>query len=210
MKNKPFTYIIMLALVLALALPGSLVVAAEEDMMCYGHNDPAIALIKFEGPGTFYYEGVVVVVSGATVTFSQPVRFCVKAGTSNSGEQTGTSYTVDFENTGGQFPDISHVVIYEILDFGQWCSPGYWRQEQHLDSWELTGYHPEDPFMGTVVLSPQGLSADATLTPTLWQVLQSPQWYGGETFNLVGDLLSDTHPDVNFSGTRVEDSCPLD
>jgi len=40
-------------------------------------------------------------------------------------------------------------------------------------------------------------------------VLQSPQYYGGDAFNAVGDLLSAAHPDVNFNGERIEDSCPL-
>jgi hypothetical protein len=31
----------------------------------------------------------------------------------------------------------------------------------------------------------------------------------GEAFNAVDDLLSDAHSDVNFDGTRMEDSCPL-
>lgn len=49
----------------------------------------------------------------------------------------------------------------------------------------------------------------ATTNPTLWEVLQAPQWYDGDAFNAVGDLLSAAHPDVNFTGERVEDSCPL-
>lgn len=95
----------------------------------------------------------------------------------------------------------------------EWCSPGYWRQLHHLDSWEPTGYSPEDSFSAIFGYNPP-LSkvcarTGATTTPTLWQVLQSPQCYGGEAFNAVGDLLSDAHPDVYFTGERVEDSCPL-
>jgi hypothetical protein len=149
------------------------------------------------------------------VTFSQPVSFCVKGGAANnSGYQSGTSYTVDFENDGGQIPDISHVVIYAFLEEeGEWCSPGYWRQPQHLDSWEATGFSPDDLFFEALdyypTLSKKGQTDGATTDPTLWQVLQAPQFYGGDAFNKVGDLLSGTHPDVNFQGTRVEDSCPL-
>lgn len=43
----------------------------------------------------------------------------------------------------------------------------------------------------------------------LLQVVQNPQWYGGGATNNVGDLLSGAHPDVNYTGERVEDSCPL-
>jgi hypothetical protein len=95
----------------------------------------------------------------------------------------------------------------------QWCSPGYWRQDQHLDSWAVTGYSPTDNFAAEIGYTPKlsklGLAAAASSDPSLWQVLQSPQWYGGEAFNAVGDLLSEAHPDINFTGERVEDSCPL-
>lgn len=94
----------------------------------------------------------------------------------------------------------------------QWCSPGYWRQEHHLDSWPTT-ISPDDPFVDALgyapTLSRKGERDGATTNPTLWEVLQNPQWYGGDDFNAVGDLLSAAHPDVNFTGERVEDSCPL-
>ena len=61
-----------------------------------------------------------VVVDGKTVTFTDAATgepfnvdsFCVKAGNTNSGPQSGSSYTVNFDNQGGQFPDISNLVIY--------------------------------------------------------------------------------------------------
>jgi hypothetical protein len=40
------------------------------------------------------------------------MQFCVKAGTDNSGLETGSSFTVDWLNNGGQTPDISYVVVY--------------------------------------------------------------------------------------------------
>jgi hypothetical protein len=99
------------------------------------------------------------------------------------------------------------------VEEGQWCSPGYWRQAHHLDSWLATGFSPDDLFFDALgyypTLSRKGQDDGATTNPTLWQVLQSPQWYGGDDFNAVGDLLSEAHPDVNFLGIRVEDSCPL-
>jgi len=97
---------------------------------------------------------------------------------------------------------------------GEWCSPGYWRQPQHLDSWAATGYSPDDLFYDIFKyyppLSKLAVESGATYNPTLLQVLQAPQYYGAEAFNAVGDLLSAAHPDVNFLGERVEDSCPLD
>lgn len=93
----------------------------------------------------------------------------------------------------------------------QWCSPGYWRQAHHLGAWEATGISPKTAYAlsPVITLSKKALKDGATATPTLWEVLQSPQWYGGAAFNAVGDLLSEAHPDVNFTGERVEDSCPL-
>lgn len=92
----------------------------------------------------------------------------------------------------------------------EWCSPGYWRQPHHLGSWEATGYSPDElysNYFGTNTLSKKaGIGAD----PTLWEVLQSPQTFGGTAFNNVGDLLSAAHPDVMWDGMeRTEDSCPL-
>ncbi|MGD7036083.1 hypothetical protein [Methylotuvimicrobium buryatense] len=114
--------------------------------------------------------------------------------------------------------DISHVTFCwnpdDAQDDGQWCSPGYWRQEHHYDSWAVTGYAPSDLFSVALgyypKLSKLGVRDGATANPTLGQVLNAPQYYGGDAFNAVGDLLSGAHPDVNFSGERVEDSCPLD
>ncbi len=88
----------------------------------------------------------------------------------------------------------------------QWCSPGYWRN--HPDAWAATGISPNTLY-GETAVSKLGQKAGAPTNPTLWQVLQSPQYYGGDAFNAVADLLSDAHPDVNFDGTRYEDSCPL-
>lgn len=112
--------------------------------------------------------------------------------------------------------DISHVTFCWNPDYtppGEWCSPGYWRQAHHLDSWDATDYSPDDSFYYALgyypTLSKQGQKSGATTNPTLWQVLQAPQYYGGDAFNAVGDLLSAAHPDVDFLGERVEDSCPL-
>ena len=119
-------------------------------------------------------------------------------------------------NNGGNIADLSNITFCwnpPVVAESQWRSPGFWRQSHHLASWDATGYSPDDMFYGALGYYPprtnQGVRQSATTNPTLWQVLQSPQWYGGEAFNAVGDLLSDAHPDVNFDGTRMKDSCPL-
>lgn len=88
---------------------------------------------------------------------------------------------------------------------GQWCSPGYWRQEHHLDSWEATGYKPTDYY--NAVIGSYGPQVPGN--PTLWEVLQNPKKYARTgAYNAVADLLSWAHPDVNFTGQRT-DYCPL-
>jgi hypothetical protein len=115
----------------------------------------------------------------------------------------------------GKYAGVSHInfCYNEPEQEPQWCSPGYWRQPHHLDSWEATGYSPDDLFFDALgyypMLSKKGTNDNAPTNPTLLEVLQNPQWYGGDAFNAVGDLLSEAHPDVDFDGMRVEDSCPL-
>jgi hypothetical protein len=101
--------------------------------------------------------------------------------------------------------EVSHVTFCWNLDeeppVAQWCSPGYWRQAHHLDSWP-TNVSPNDKY-NTII------GGNLIGDPSLLQVLQSPQIYKGDAFNKVGDYLSTQHPDVNFTGERVADSCPL-
>ena len=100
----------------------------------------------------------------------------------------------------GQPRDVSHTTFCynyepEEVYLGEWCSPGYWRQEQHLDSWAATGYSPDALFFDVFGYNPPrsklGVTTGATQTPTLWQVLQAPQWYEAAAFNAIGDLLSE-------------------
>jgi hypothetical protein len=97
----------------------------------------------------------------------------------------------------------------------EWCSPGYWRN--HLDEaaiaaaaggFSLSSTYASQ-FGSAPPLSKKAQKDGASANPTLLQVLQSPQWYGGAAFNNVADLLSENHPDIEFNGTRVEDGCPL-
>ena len=86
----------------------------------------------------------------------------------------------------------------------EWCSPGYWRN--HLDSWDEQGLFFSYE-IGAVTLSKLGVKREMTTNPTLLQVLQGPQYYGGAAYNAVADYLSGIY--VDFTGTRVPGSCPL-
>ena len=72
---------------------------------------------------------------------------------------------------------------------GEGCTPGYWRQEQHFDSW--TGYAPSDLF--------SSVFADAFPGQTLLDVV----WARGGGLNALGRhavaaLLNAAHPDVEY------------
>jgi hypothetical protein len=108
-------------------------------------------------------------------------------------------------DTGGSY---DHVIAckhisYDETEPGVWCSPGFWRNNPIAAAAAAAagGFSLDDPYADFY----DAIDGD----PTLWQVLMSPQTYGGGPFNDVGDLLSLSHPDVNFTGERVGDSCPL-
>jgi hypothetical protein len=78
------------------------------------------------------------------------------------------------------------------LDF-QGCTPGYWRQEHHFDSWVPTGYAPADDFNSV-------FGVTATFNP---HTLLDAVWLGGGGENAlarhaVAALLNAAHPDINY------------
>lgn len=79
------------------------------------------------------------------------------------------------------------------LDF-EGCTPGYWRQEQHFDSWVATGYATGDDF-NTV------FGVSASFDP---HTLLDAVWLGGGGENAlarhaVAALLNAASPDVNYA-----------
>jgi hypothetical protein len=121
---------------------------------------------------------------------------------------TADSGLVSPNNPAG-IPEISNFSFCYIEleeEMGQWCSPGYWRQEHHLDSWPMN-IDPDDMFS---VYFPD-YRTDVMTGVSLWDVLQNPQMYQGknmDAFNMVGDLLSE-HTLDNYDSSRP-DNCPLD
>lgn len=78
---------------------------------------------------------------------------------------------------------------------GEGCTPGYWRQEQHFDSW--TGYAPGDLF--------SSVFADAFPGQTLLDVV----WARGGGVNALGRhavaaLLNASSPGVDYDYTAAE------
>ena len=174
-------------------------------------------------------DGLTVTTNGTSVSFNSTFGIgavIVKGSNSAnvyeySPQQDSDSGLASPENSSGHSAGLSNITFCwnpeEVVEAAQWCSPGYWRQEQHLDSWEATGFTPSNFYVLNFDLSTLSFKLNkntknlglSQANPTLMNVLQYPQVYGGEAFNNVGDLLSEAHPDINFTGERVEDSCPL-
>lgn len=79
------------------------------------------------------------------------------------------------------------------------CTPGYWRQDQHFDSWVPTGYATSDDF--EVVFG-----VNASFDP---HTLLDAVWLGGGGENAlarhaVAALLNAAHPDVNYTYTVAQ------
>jgi hypothetical protein len=156
----------------------------------------------------------------AFLMFSAPAGYliykvCVKAGSGGAliidVDPPSATHLIDHPTVNS----VSHFVAYymedpNIEEIGEWCSPGFWRNNPIAVS--ETGVDMDDLYsdhFDALMVSARNISRGAVADPTLQQVLESPQWYGGEAFNNVGDLLSEAHPDVEYEGERVEDSCPL-
>jgi hypothetical protein len=97
--------------------------------------------------------------------------------------------------SGGRDPDGIQDTIIEVLvpprDF-EGCTPGYWKQDHHFDSWEPTGYEPEDDFGDEFGVDD---SWDDTFIEALWKK-------GGKEKALLrhatAALLNAAHPNVSY------------
>lgn len=130
-----------------------------------------------------------------TVTGTSQVSFKVDA---------TNSATVVFTNGEGPPPPPSG---------GEGCTPGYWKQSQHLDSWIATGYQPTqrlgDVFTG---VGAYRLGGEPLSRYTLLQALSFPDEAASTVDGAaqlllraaVAALLNAAHPDVDYSMTTAE------
>ena len=107
-------------------------------------------------------------------------------------------YYWSFSGGSGYTSGGDHLVCEPPPD-GDGCTPGFWRQPQHMDSWVATGYSPADDFdtvFGTGYFDP-----DITLGDAIWA-------QGGGLKKLArhgtAGLLSAAHPDVGYPLTVAE------
>jgi hypothetical protein len=86
------------------------------------------------------------------------------------------------------------------------CTPGYWKQPQHLDAWGPTGYSPSQT-LESVFDVPDAFGLDSAT------LLQALDFRGGSTLTgaarillrqAVAALLNAAHPDVDFGLAPAE------
>jgi len=112
-------------------------------------------------------------------------------------EATFYSMYLDGNRFDHRFGDLTTGLLQ--VQRGEWCPPDYWLQ--HLDSWPTK--HPTTARYND--LYRPALPGN----PTLLEVLESPETYGIPATNAVADMLSAVHPDIDYRGDRIQDSCPL-
>lgn len=89
----------------------------------------------------------------------------------------------------------------------QGCTPGYWKQPQHRDSWVATGFQPTDKF--NTVFGVTQYNKNNGTPYTLLEVLQTLNGNNDPIstnlgFHAVAALLSSAHPSVNYGYTPGE------
>jgi outer membrane biosynthesis protein TonB len=88
----------------------------------------------------------------------------------------------------------------------QGCTPGYWRQSQHLDSWVATGFSPTQTLESVFDVPNQYASDNYTLRQAL-NFRGSSSTTGSARILLraaVAALLNSAHPDVLYPRTTAE------
>jgi hypothetical protein len=87
------------------------------------------------------------------------------------------------------------------------CSPGYWKQKQHLGSWTATGFRTSDTFNAVF-----GVTRYVRNDGTPYTLLEVVQTLNGNRdpispnlgFHAVAALLNAAHPGINFGYTAGE------
>lgn len=94
------------------------------------------------------------------------------------------------------------------------CTPGYWKQPQHLDSWGATGFIPEDTTTQSAdtfntVFGVTNYVRNNGTPYTLLEVMRELNGNGDPIstnlgFHAVAALLNAAHPNVNYGYTSGE------
>lgn len=114
-RRQPVSILALAALLLTMLVPQTAAIASQPDNP--GGNCADGTMTFDNNPrGDFPFNGVTFTITSHTVTVTGgDAELCVKGSNANSGRlslKAGETYSVDFENNGGNFPAISNVVVY--------------------------------------------------------------------------------------------------
>jgi hypothetical protein len=164
-----------------------------------------ITMTGFSGNGTFYIEefkGLDQETSeGKIEAFVDGSKIGESSGQGDGSVETIVTTQTTF-NTSALFSlhgsgAVDDIKVCRVPEGGgEGCTPGYWKQEQHFDSWEDTPYDPSDLYCNVFGVGP---------CITLLEALQS----GGGGVNAllrhsVAALLNAANPDVSYDLTVGE------
>ena len=125
-------------------------------------------------------------------------------GTDSTGSDVTWCTAAELLNPGTKFCDQDEIEVVQVNVTFEGCTPGYWKQSQHLDSWTATGFSPNQA-VGTVFSS----AGDYTNTT----LLQALGLKGGKNLNgarqillraAVAALLNASHPDITYPMTQAD------
>ncbi len=177
--------------------------ANAADFVIGGTNTLSVFLVDTPNggtPGNNYACVLQPQVSGTTGFSGGPVVTTVPNHVYSGYNSATYATTGDCQNPGGVA--FWGTVAYVPPAITTWCSPGFWKNHEEL--WTA--------FLGVKYASigswraPLSSKAGAGADPTLQQVVENPQIYGGPATNSVADYLSN-----KFFGTKIGsgvESCP--
>ena len=127
----------------------------------------------------------------STTTTDKYTTTTVKDTTTTTVKDTTTTTVKDTTTT-----TVKDTTTTTVPPGGEGCTPGYWKQQHHFDSW--VGYSPSDDFE-TV------FGVDASFSATLGAALR--QGGGGELAlgrHAVAALLNASNPEVDYAYTTAQ------
>jgi hypothetical protein len=127
---------------------------------------------------------------------------------SQAGATSSTTSTTSTTTTTSTYTPPTTTTTTTTPPGGEFCTPGFWKNNPGAVA--ETGVDMTQSYNALFDPDVNGTRKGGVANPTLQQVLDSPQFYGGEAANNVAALLSAAHPDIDFTGERTENTCPLD
>jgi hypothetical protein len=103
-----------------------------------------------------------------------------------------------FDDDGNPVSDFDDATV-TIIGVFQGCTPGYWKQEHHFDSWKPTGYSPGNLVGDVFEEAPGDLAGDSLVDALHYP--GGPGFSGAARILLragVAATLNAGHPDLNF------------